>query len=204
MRKFVIGGVLPALLLFTGVALADNSPLITLDETGNGTLVFPASPAIPVPGVLVADPGPGGLLSALSYNLLGPPSLIAGDLILLEPGGLNVSDIIRFNPAGTGTPAYPASVVFYSDNLDGADALADTGFPASLYTNVVTVTEAGPEGSNGFLYTPNSDQPGFVPGFAVTYNFISDDAPEPASAALMLVAAGSFLARRRWLIARKS
>jgi hypothetical protein len=205
MYKFVAGRVLPILFLFAGMALADNNPLITLDENGNGSLVFPPGAPVPVPGVLAADPGPGGLLSALSYNLLGPPGLLAGDLILLEPGGLNISDIIRFNPAGTGTVLYPASVVFYSDNLDGVDALADTGLPAALYTNIVTVTEIGPEGSNGFLYTPNSDQPGFVPGFAVTYNLISDsDAPEPASAALMLIAAGSFLAGRRWLIARKS
>jgi hypothetical protein len=203
MYKSVAARILPALLLFTGMALAD--PLITFDENGNGTALFLGGPLLPFPGVLAADPGPGGLLSALTYNLQGPPSLIAGDLIILEPGA-GVSDIIRFNPAGTGgVPAYPASVVFYSDILDGGVDLADTGFPTSLYTNVVTVTEAGPEGSNGFLYTPNSDQPGFVPGFTVSYNIMSDSGvPEPASAALMLVAAGSFLAGRRWLVARKS
>jgi hypothetical protein len=204
MHKFVAGLVLPALLLFTGVALADNTPLITLDENGHGTILFPASAPVPTSGVLAADPGPGGLLSALSYNLLGPPGLIAGDLVLLEPPGSTISDIIRFNPAGTGSPGYPASVVFYSDNLDGGGDLADTGFPSTLYTNVVTVTEVGPEGNNGFLYTPTANQPGFVTGFSVTYDLISDSAPEPASATLMLVAAGSLLAGRRWLVARKS
>ena len=129
--------------------------------------------------------------------------MLAGDLIMLEPGSESISDIIRFNPAGTGSANYPASVVFYSDNLDGVDALADTGFPIALYTNTLIVTEVGLEGNNGFRYTPNSDQPGFIPGFAVTYDLISDSAPEPTSAALMLVAAGSFLAGRRWLGARK-
>jgi hypothetical protein len=144
----------------------------------------PAGPSIIV---LAPDPGPGGLPAALTYHLLGPPSLVAGDVILLEPGGGGlISDILRFNPAGTGgNPAYPASLVFYSDVFDGPNSLADTGFPTDLYTNTVSFIETGPEaGPNGlFSYTPTANQPGFVPGFTLTYNFISDPAsvPEPAS-----------------------
>src|SRR4029078_657674 len=118
---------LVALLSFgSGNAFADNNPLITLDENGHGTLLFPGGAPIPTIGVLAPDPGPGGLAAALTYNLLGPPGLVAGDLVLLDSGSNAVSDVIRFNPAGTGqNPGYPASVVFYS--LTGEGALADTG-----------------------------------------------------------------------------
>ena len=33
-------------------------------------------------GIVAADPGPTGLPSALTYNLLGPPGLVAGDLLI--------------------------------------------------------------------------------------------------------------------------
>jgi len=141
----------------------------------------------------VADPGPGGLPNALTYNLLGPPALVAGDLILLENPAGGLSDIIRFNPAGTGgNPAYPASVVFYSDiEVGEAPVLADIGFPTAMYTNTVTLLEMGVEGNNGIVYTPTANQPGFVPGFAVTYNIISDSpVPEPSDALLALSGAG--------------
>jgi hypothetical protein len=167
-----------------------NFPIINVNEAGMGTLDLgppEGPPIILLRGTVAADPGPGGL-SALTYNLSLPqfvPSLVAGDVVLLEPVGTAViSDIIRFNPAGTGSPNYPASLVFYSDNLDGSDSLADTRFPLLNYANSLTLTEVGPEvGPNGFMsYTPTANQPGFVPGFAVTYNFTSDSAvPEPSS-----------------------
>src|SRR4029079_9543074 len=94
-----------------------------------------------------------------TYGMLNPPSMVAGDLILLEPLGGILSDVIRFNPQQHG-----GSLVFYSDNTDGADALADTGFPTAFYTNNITFTEVGPEGANGFTYTPIAGQPGFVAG----------------------------------------
>lgn len=54
--------------------------------------------------LLAFDPGPGGLASALTYSGLGnPPSLVAGDVLVFEPGiGNTLSDVIRFNPANTG------------------------------------------------------------------------------------------------------
>jgi len=167
-------------------AQAGGNPTISVDEHGHGMLLFPGGVPIVTQGILAPDPGPGGLAAALTYNLLGPPGLVAGDLILLE-GGV-ISDIVRFNPAGTGgNPAYPASLVFYSDNADGVDALADRGFPTALYPNTVTVFEVGPEGANGFTYTPTQADPGFVPGFNVTYRIVSDGTlavPEPSSLAL--------------------
>ena len=159
-----------------------------VDESGNGILQFPGS-SVRTTGVLAPDPGPGGLSSALTYNLLGPPSLVSGDLILNEVMNGLMSDTVRFNPAGTGSPAYPAILVFYSDiDADSAFQLADTGFPTSLYTNTVTVTETTLPGGGryGFLYTPSSGQPGFISGFSVSYEIVSDT-PEPASLALMLI-----------------
>ena len=197
MRAFKCTALLALFLVATAGAATLATPLITVDENGNGTIRSTS-----LPGVLTADPGPGGLASALTYNLLGPPSLIAGDVLLQELIGadLILSDIIRFNPAGTGSPSYPASLVFYSDIGDGADTLADTGFPTAHYTNIVTPVEVGPEGANGIIYTPTENQPGFVPGFAVTYSITSDSAaPEPASMSLVALAGGLLLAGRRWM-----
>jgi hypothetical protein len=160
--------------------LAD--PVITVDENGSGTLDFTGSggPKLPLVGVLAPDPGPGGLPAALTYNLLGPPALVAGDVFLIESVGSGISDVIRFNPANP-VSRYPASLVFYSDAVP-VDALADLGFPTAAYSNQKQLIEQGVEGNDGFFgYTPGPADPGYVPGFAVTYNFISDagSTPEP-------------------------
>jgi len=166
-------------------------PFITVDELGSMT--FDTTPCgghrATSTGVLAADPGPGGLASALTYSLLGLPSLVAGDVLLTEAGNPNVVfDIIRFNPAGTGgNPFYPPSLVFYSDNVGGSDALGDTPSPpTALYTNQVTIAEQGSEINNGAFYTPTAGQPGFIAGFTTTYDIISEGAgiPEPAWTAL--------------------
>ena len=203
-----------ALLLVGGAALAQkpkpfrtpNPALpaipvtITIDEFGTGILEFPGI-AFDLPGVLAPDPGPGGLPSVLTYDLGGPPSLVAGDVGLFDADTGVVLDYIRFNDYGTGgDPNYPASVLFYSDNIGGFDALADTdGPPNPLYDNRVFIDEVGSEGNNGAWYHPGPNDPGFVGGgFDVTYHFISD-VPEPGTVALFLsmVVPGGFLAMRR-------
>jgi hypothetical protein len=114
---------------------------------------------------------------------------VAGDLVINDIPGL--SEIIRFNPAGTGNPAYPASVVFYSEKELISDLdLADTGFPTGSYTNIVTVSELF-RGDICCIYTPTSGQPGFVAGFGVTYHIASDkDASVPEPATLFLLGSG--------------
>jgi len=89
--------------------------------------------------------------------------------VLLNDPGMGVLDIIRFNGDGT--------LIFYSDNIDGFDALADTPSPPfGLYANNITLTEVGPEGSNSAVYAPTAGQPGLgvVAGQPVTYVFLSD------------------------------
>jgi hypothetical protein len=175
---------LTVVLVDSGQVRADFIPLITVDENGAGTLLFPGVAPIPTVGVLAPDPGPGGLALALTYNLLGPPGLVAGDVLLLRPGTAVVSDVIRFNPAGTGSPGYPASLVFYSD-ADHSGVLADTGFPTAFHANVIVRSD------DASFYTPNDSQPGFVPGgFQVTYQFMSETSPVPEPASLISLVIG--------------
>jgi hypothetical protein len=183
----------------TSRASAQFTAIITVDENGVGTFSNSLGASSPLPFAIQADPGPGGLPAALTYGLLSPPGLTAGDLLIVEPG-LNgqISDIIRFNPAET-IAGTTGALVFYSDNLDGADALADTGFPAALYDNNIARVEVGGEGQpNGLTYTPTPGQPGFVTGSAgpVTYVFQSD-VPEPSSLALVLMPLAISVRRRR-------
>ena len=124
------------------------------------------------------DPSWSSPFNVLAYSMMGPPSVVAGD-VQMRDGSVTL-DVIRFNPAGTGgNPLYPASILFYSDNLDGFDALADTPGPPPQHTNVVYIDEVGTESVNYGLYTPSNGQPGFVPGYTVSYKFISHT-PEPA------------------------
>jgi hypothetical protein len=174
-----------ALLLVGSSAYAQVISVITVDENGNGTQKT-VGVSFPLPSFMGPDIGPGGLNPSLHYSFNSPP-IVEGDVVLIEPGGAQISDIIRFNNVVTNLGF--GEIVFYSDNSDGVDALADTGFPTAFYTNALTINEVGPEGDNGVFYTPADGQPGSFVGLpgVVTYHFISDSqsVPEPGTAALI-------------------
>jgi hypothetical protein len=136
------------------------------------------------------DPGPGGLLNALTFNLLGPPGLVAGDLLINEFGSSTLSDILRFNPAGS-SPGYPASVVLYS--LPGGGELADTGFPTFQYATTFTTSE---NAAGVVTYTPTESQPGYIPGFGATYVVTSSPIPEPTTVLFGAALIGATALRR--------
>jgi hypothetical protein len=188
-------------LLATG-SFAANCPLITVNENGDGRLDFSqcGGGVTAMPGVLRNDPGPGGLNNVLTFNLLGPPSLTAGDLGIFDASGL-FSDVVRFNDYNTGgVPGYPASLLFYSDPVAGIyDSRADIySPPTSLYPNALGLLEIWSNGVSSVLYTPASGEPGYVPGFSVTYDIISDT-PEPSTIILFtssLIGAAGVLRHR--------
>jgi len=154
--------------------------IITVDENGNGFI-----DNTPISGHLGTDPGPGGLTNVLIYNL--PFAGAQGDIFLTDAdfGGLRL-DVIRFNGNGT--------LIFYSDNVDGFDAIGDTPGPPLLdYANLVQLPEVGPEGNNGSFWIPAAGQPGFDPS-GITYHFISDGSASPVPEPRYLILVGGCLA----------
>jgi len=201
---------LAAVVLLIAALNAPALVTITVDENGNGS--WDGVPLFPA-GSLATDTGPGGLANALTYYFANatPPHgaaidyVLGGDLLITETAGGNLSELIHFR---TGNPLFlaPASLVFYSDKLDGVDSLADIGFPTAFNDITATLVEPGVEGGwQTIYYLPVPGQPGYVDdplntGHSyIAYNFISD-VPEPTTGALvgtiLLMAFGSKL--RRW------
>jgi hypothetical protein len=206
MKYVVIAGLLSASMLMPKTAQAQGfSATITVDENCNGQFGNLSGFSASLSCGQIADPGPGGLAGAVTYSLLNPPGLVAGDLLLLDPGvpaptvgsisDLAFSDVIRFDPDQTASDGSTGTLIFYSD--DGTDSLADIGLPTATDTNSLIVTE----GLDGVSYTPTSGQPGFISGAdgPVTYVIVTN--PEPASIVLMLGGAGLLFARK-YLVSR--
>jgi hypothetical protein len=178
-----------ALALVFSTAKAHAAVIITttIDEYGNGT-ASNGSTTLTLPTFFTGDPTGGVTGNILAYQL--PFAVVQGDVIMTEPGFFTtvvLSDVVRFIDEGN-----VGFAIFYSDNGDGVDSLADiSGLPVNTMTNFVTIPEVGPEvGPNGAVYTPTAGQPGFINSdFAPTYNILSDStAPEPGS--VLLIAAG--------------
>ena len=165
---------------------------VTADERCNGLLTNTSGFSQALACSFTSDPGPGGLPSAMYYAMINPPGLILGDIVLTEDGV--DGDLIRFNPTLSG-----GGFFFYS--ILGGGAPADTGLPSGFNTNLLRFAETDIGGGRmGLIYTPTADQPGFVTGAAglVTYNFVSDDVPEPATIGFVALGVGiGFLARRK-------
>jgi hypothetical protein len=156
---------------------------ISVDENCHGFLTNTSGFSSSLNCGVVPDAGPGGLPAVLTYDLLNPPGLTPGDLLLLDPGTNMLTDVVRFNP--TGAPGNNlGSLAFYSDPLDGFDSQADTPTaPSAFYPNQLSLTETQSGTSAWVIYTPTAGQPGFVTGALgpVTYTIISD-APEHINA----------------------
>ena len=110
------------------VSATANAFLFTFDEYGHGLL-----DGVSNPGVLAADPSSDIGVNVLTYSL-GGHLVVAGDLGVCEfvecsnySGDPNLSDIIRFTDASGTLTGVADRMIFYSDNSDDVDALADTG-----------------------------------------------------------------------------
>jgi len=199
LKPFGLAVLLAAVLFSVTPANAQFSISITADENCNGLFTNTSGFSQALPCETFVDPGPGGLAAAVTYDMMNPPGLIAGDLEMLDADN-TLSDLIRFNDNSFIEGS--ASFVFYSATDDGVSSLADIGFPTADYENIVTVNEI----NGGYAYTPTAGQPGFVTGAGgpITYTFTSDESsptPEPASATLVLACLG-LLVGRKYLFSR--
>ena len=77
--------------------LVAGNIVVTVDENGHGTINGFLG-LQPLSFALQTDPGPGGLPNVLTYSLVSPPGLTAGDVLILEPGDA-LGDVVCFNPA---------------------------------------------------------------------------------------------------------
>ena len=156
---------------------------LTVDDNGHGRLNGFSGPQS-LPFALQNDPGLGGLPNVLTYSMLNPPGLTAGDVLILEPGD-GLGDVVRFNPGERCTDGSLGCLVSYSE-APPFDSLADTPTPpAAFYPNTITLAE---NAAGQVIYTPVAGRPGFVAGAdaPVVYDLISDiQVPEPALLAVL-------------------
>ena len=187
---------IPHVALLFAVALSGNTlltqptiPAFSFHENGQGQLELPNGVVIPFPGALTSDPGPGGLISALSFTAHPQVNPFpVGDVVLLDASG-HVSDILRFNPATSSSPGLTQLIFFYSNDHGGL--LADTGLPSLMYGNTVSIQESQ---SGATTYTPTAGQPGFSSDTPLGDTFHIFSTPDTGSTLLMFGAGVGFLA----------
>ena len=182
----IVLAVLFALAASANTLRAVPVPTFSFHENGQGKLELPPPIGIVIPftGVLMSDPGPGGLSSALAFT--AHPLVRAfpeGDVVLLNASG-HVSDILRFDPETSPGPGSPQLIFFYSNDHGGL--LADTRLPSSMFSNPVIIQE-NPSGPT--IYTPAPGQPGFSTDSPLGNSFRIFSTPDTGSTLLMLGAA---------------
>jgi len=153
-----------------------HASLIQFDQFGNGL-----NDSTPLPASFTTYDNGGNPVQALTYTL--PFSGVAGDLILTDP---NFSDLpleVLIFP-GDGT------VQFFAGNLPNSLAFLPSP-PALDSSNLIFVSDVGPEDTNFATYTPTDGQPGFDasnPTFLI-YNGVDGlPAPEPNLAGAVILA----------------
>ena len=180
----IVLAVLFALAASANTLRAVPIPTFSFHEDGQGKLQLPPSfggIVIPLTGVLMSDPGPGGLMSALAFTahpLVNPFPF--GDVVLKDASG-HVSDILRFDEAN---PDGSQLIFFYSNDHGGL--LADTGLPSSTFSNTVIIQESS---SGPTIYKPTEGQPGFSSDSPLGDSFRIFSTPDTGSTLLMLGAA---------------
>jgi hypothetical protein len=177
-KKLLVTGCITGAVATTTFAQPGN-PVITVDESGNGTYVFGN-----VTNTLFSTIGTDAISGLTSLIYVLPFIPVAGDIILTDATGVG-SDVLRFGGSN--------KMFFFSDVAPGdlADSPADSGLPTIFLTNNVTFLEQGPEaGPNGYFgYNPGFTGPGGNSAGAI-FNFISDPAPIPEPGSLALLAGG--------------
>jgi hypothetical protein len=167
--------------------------LVTFDENGKGTYQQNNNMSTALPFTV----GSGNVLTYLLPFAVTPGDVLINDnLAGVAP---DFGDILRFTANNT--------VEYYSDSgpNDPPDALADNAtFPTrdSISANAFTLNEVGPEGNNGFIYTPTVGQPGYNAAVTVTAYGVISDAPIPEAASsvslgLLLTLGGLVVVSRR-------
>ena len=185
MKKYTtfIVAVAATLLFTTNASNATvSAPTFTFNERGVGQLELPTGAVIPLVGILAADPGPGGLPSALVFatHPQEGAAFTVGDVFLAGHGG-TISDVLRFNPATSSGTGLTQLIFLYSNDAGGV--LADVGLPAAFYANAATITE---NENAATTFIPTTGQPGFLPvaPIPITYRIIS--MPDSGSTLLLL------------------
>jgi len=170
-------------LVISHVNAAPNTNLFMVDEFGGG-LNLTENGQQTLFSTNAMDPT-GGLFNwpVLTFTL--PFLGTAGDVLMHEPlqPGSPVLDVLRFDGQG--------HLIFYSDNLDGFDAPADTpGMPDPLLANTFDIVELGNATFAYGSYIPTTGQPGWDAS-APNYAFISEGVvPEPQVSALLVTSLG--------------
>ena len=192
----IVLAVLFALAASANTLRAVPIPTFSFHEDGQGKLQLPPSfggIVIPLTGVLMSDPGPGGLMSALAFT--AHPLARAfpeGDVVLTDANG-DVSDILRFDLEENPGAGSPQLIFFYSNDHGGL--LADTGLPSSTFSNTVIIQESS---SGPTIYTPTEGQPGFSSDSPLGDSFRIFSTPDTGSTLLMLGAAIAGFVFLRW------